>query len=140
MSPNNRRVTLQNVSALFNFVVDDSIVIKIVRGPLNTPTMTIEAIITSTLQSRFDPQVLQVINQSHQHQGGLGPESHFKVVLVCAGFSGQSRLARHRAVYQVLKPLLKPVGSLHALALHTYNQQEWEQCHGSPPHSPPCAR
>jgi BolA protein len=102
--------------------------------------MIIEATIIAKLQAIFAPQFLQVINQSHQHQGGLDLESHFKVVLICTHFSGQSRLSRHRAVYQALKPLLKPLGPLHALSLHTYSEQEWLQCSGSPPASPHCAR
>ena len=54
-----------------------------------------------------------------------GTEDHYQVRLVSATFSGMSRLARHRAVYDALGAALS--GEIHALALSTHTPTEWEQ-------------
>ena len=71
------------------------------------------------LQRTFQPTRLDVINESHLHAGhrtspGTG-ESHFRVLMVSALFSGKSRLQRHRLVNEALAAELK--GKVHALAL-----------------------
>ena len=70
------------------------------------------------LREAFDLETLEVINESHLHAGHAGDdgtgESHFRVRLRSAGFSGQSRLAIHRAVNAALAEELRTV---HALAI-----------------------
>ncbi len=82
----------------------------------------------TTLQSRierklidaFAPERLAVINESHLHAGhqpdmtGTG-ETHIRIRIVSAKFSGMPRLARHRAINELLKPELD--AGLHALAV-----------------------
>ena len=84
--------------------------------------MSVEATIREKLTKAFAPTRLDVINESHLHAGhrsspGTG-ESHFRVLIVSAAFTGTPRVARHRAVNKLLEPELK--GKVHALALHTF--------------------
>jgi len=81
--------------------------------------MTVTQQITEKLQQAFSPRELAVVDDSERHRGHAGfregGESHFNVRIRSAAFSGQSRLARHRAVHTALGPDL--VGRIHALAL-----------------------
>jgi len=75
----------------------------------------------------LEPTRLDVINESAMHAGhrsspGTG-ESHFRVVVVSDKFAGQSRLARHRIVNDLLTEEMAP-GGVHALALHAYAPDE----------------
>ena len=62
---------------------------------------------------------LEVINQSHLHKGHAGDdgsgESHFKLVVVWAGFSAYSRIERQRHVHKALGQDL--IQKIHALQL-----------------------
>ncbi|KPQ20616.1 MAG: transcriptional regulator, BolA protein family [Rhodobacteraceae bacterium HLUCCA24] len=75
--------------------------------------------IRSALESAFQPERLEVVDESERHRGHAGyqegGESHFRVLIRAPAFAGQSRLARHRAVHQALGSDL--VGRIHALAL-----------------------
>ena len=81
------------------------------------------------------PTLLEVINESHMHRVEPGSESHFKVVIVCEQFAGQRLLARHRQVNAILADEL--AGAVHALALHTYTENEWQE-KGNAPRTPSC--
>ena len=69
--------------------------------------------IKEKLKQSFTPSQLDVIDESHKHahhrgahehaaEGGSA-ESHFHVVIISKKFEGMSRLAKHRAVLDVLK-------------------------------------
>lgn len=77
--------------------------------------------ITARLTEALTPTQLEVINESAQHRGHAGDdgsgESHFRVVIESAVFTGQSRVARQRLVNQALADLLRD--RVHALALRT---------------------
>ncbi|UPT56940.1 transcriptional regulator BolA [Dickeya zeae] len=92
--------------------------------------------IEAKLRTEFEPQHIEVINESYRHNVPAGSESHFKVVLVSEHFSGERVIGRHRAIYRVLADEL--AGSVHALALHTYTPQEWLDLQMAVPSSPPC--
>ena len=81
--------------------------------------MTIEARVRAKLQEAFTPTVLEIVNESHLHAGHHGSpgtgHSHFKVRIVAEAFRGQSRVACHRRVNEVLAEELK--GAVHALAI-----------------------
>lgn len=99
--------------------------------------MTIQSTIEQKLQSAFSPTHLDVINESHKHNVPPGSESHFKVVMVAAEFEGARLIKRHRAVNSVLSDEL--ANSIHALALHTYTEQEWQEHYAeNTPQSPNC--
>lgn len=84
--------------------------------------MSIRDSIETKLRDAFQPERLAVINESHHHAGhqpdmtGEG-ETHMRVRIISAHFSGMTRLARHRAVNDLLKPELD--AGLHALAIET---------------------
>jgi BolA protein len=98
--------------------------------------MIIEQQITDKLTTHFTPDYLEVVNESHNHNVPSGSESHFKVTLVCNAFEGKRLLQRHRAVNQLLSDEL--ANHIHALALHTYTADEWQDKFGRVPESPKC--
>ncbi|MFN3672107.1 MAG: BolA family protein [Bosea sp. (in: a-proteobacteria)] len=75
--------------------------------------------ITNNLQNALAPSSLEVIDESHQHQGHggwrEGGETHFRVVVVSDRFIGKSRLERHRLVNAALAQEL--ADRVHALAI-----------------------
>lgn len=79
----------------------------------------VEREIRQRLEAAFAPEALEVVDESESHRGHAGyPEggqSHFRVRLAASALSGQSRLARHRAVHAALGAEL--IGRIHALAI-----------------------
>jgi len=98
--------------------------------------MTVQHDIESRLKSDFAPQFLEVANESDQHNVPAHSETHFRVVVVSESFDGCSRVARHQQVYKALAEQMQ--GPVHALALHTYSPQEWQEREGDAPASPEC--
>jgi len=92
--------------------------------------------IEEKLRTAFSPLHLEVHDESYRHNVPAGAESHFKVIIVSDSFNGQRFLARHRAIYGVLADEL--AGSVHALALHSYTDKEWEGLQDTVPASPNC--
>lgn len=86
--------------------------------------MTIHTVIEQKLQDAFSPFLLDVINESSQHNVPPGSESHFKVIIVSNQFDGKRLIARHRMVNEVLATELAE--HIHALAIHTYTEQQWQ--------------
>ncbi|MCJ8520254.1 BolA protein [Pseudorhizobium tarimense] len=82
--------------------------------------MSVKSRIETLLQNCLAPERLEVIDESHHHAGhqpsfdGTG-ETHMRVRIVAKKFEGLSRLERHRAVIELLKPELD--AGLHALAV-----------------------
>lgn len=78
------------------------------------------------LVEHFAPQLLSIMDDSAKHAGHAGAraggESHFTVTIVSEKFAGQNAVARHRAVYSALKPLLDE--GLHALAIKAKTPEE----------------
>ena len=81
---------------------------------------------------------LEVINESGNHNVPPGSESHFKVVLVADEFDGERLVNRHRRVNEILAEELR--SGIHALAIHTYTEDEWRRRNGDAPMSPPCGK
>ena len=77
--------------------------------------------IHAKLTAALAPLRLDITDDSHKHAGHAGArpggESHFSVEIVSAAFEGQTRVARQRIVYDILKEELE--GPVHALALRT---------------------
>ncbi len=74
------------------------------------------------LRERLDPVKLEVIDESHQHHGhaganGTGFGTHFRVRVASQMFTGRSRVACHRLVYDALLDFMDQ--GLHALAIET---------------------
>ncbi|MDE0694020.1 MAG: BolA/IbaG family iron-sulfur metabolism protein [Gammaproteobacteria bacterium] len=93
--------------------------------------------IEQRLTDAFDPLHLEVVNESDNHSGPSGRETHFKVVIVSEAFASVPLVARHRMVNRTLADQL--AGGVHALAMHTYTEADWRKRFGEAPMSPPCA-
>jgi BolA protein len=82
--------------------------------------------IREKLTAGLQPTRLAVVDESHRHAGHAGArpegESHFRVEVVAAAFTGESRIARQRRVYALLAEEL--AGPVHALALTTLTPEE----------------
>ena len=98
--------------------------------------MTIQSAIIEKLGSALAPSHLEVLNESHMHSVPVNSETHFKLVVVSPMFTGKRSVARHRMIYACLAEELE--GPVHALALHTYTQEEWQQRNNASPDSPQC--
>ena len=76
--------------------------------------------ITKKLNAALSPDSVEVVDESHLHEGHAGHrpggESHFRVYIVSRAFSGKSRIERHRMVNAALADDL--AGQIHALAIH----------------------
>lgn len=82
------------------------------------------------------PRYLEVVNESSGHGGYYpGKESHFKVVIVSDAFIGLRSVQRHQKVYAAVGDLLGN-GNIHALAVHAFVPEEWNNQDTS---SPECA-
>jgi len=99
--------------------------------------MTIAAMIEKKLLTAFSPLHLDVVNESHKHNVPVGSESHFKVIIVSQEFEDERLIKRHRAVNAILSEELAE--KIHALALHTYTEKEWQDYYAkNTPLSPNC--
>ncbi len=96
--------------------------------------MNMQATIEQKLNDALNPEVLEIINESHMHSGPA-TESHFKVVAVSDAFAGKMLIARHRMVNAALKDEL---ANIHALALHTMTPEEYFEKAGKVADSPQC--
>jgi len=83
----------------------------------NAPTA---ANLAQRLRERLQPSALEVIDESYQHAGHVGANdsgvgTHFRVKIASPLFTGVSRVARHRLVYDSLQDFIDQ--GLHALAI-----------------------
>ena len=81
--------------------------------------MSVRDQISNKLTKAFVPQSLEVVDESHRHEGHAGHrpggQSHFRVAIVAEAFRGKSRLERHRMINAILAAEL--AGGVHALAI-----------------------
>jgi len=77
-------------------------------------------IITKKLTEALEPQSLEVVDESHRHEGHAGHrpggQTHYRVYIVSEAFKGKTRVERHRMINELLSAEL--AGSVHALAIH----------------------
>lgn len=82
--------------------------------------------ITARITQALAPVRLVVADESHRHAGHAGSrpegETHFRVEICSAAFSGLSRIERQRLVYEVLAEELRE--RVHALSLATTTPEE----------------
>lgn len=98
--------------------------------------MTVQQIIEQKLKDNLSPSHLEVINESDNHNVPAGSESHFKVIIVSKAFDDTALIQRHRMINETLADELQ--NKIHALALHTYTEEDWSSKQGNAPQSPPC--
>ncbi|MGK2872321.1 MAG: BolA family protein [Alphaproteobacteria bacterium] len=88
--------------------------------------MNVADTIRIRLEQKLAPSSLEVVDESHRHEGHSGAkpsgETHFNVVIVSAAFAGKTRIARHRMVFDVLQDLMD--APVHALTLSTRTPDE----------------
>jgi BolA family transcriptional regulator, general stress-responsive regulator len=82
--------------------------------------MLVRDIMTNKLTDAFTPESIDVVDESHLHEGHAGHrpggQSHFRIYIVSQAFAGKSRIDRHRMINAVLADDL--AGGVHALAIH----------------------
>ncbi|WP_431205545.1 BolA family protein [Bradyrhizobium betae] len=82
--------------------------------------MATRDVISNKLQEAFTPDSIEVVDESHLHEGHAGHrpsgETHFRLYIVSRAFEGKSRVDRHRMINSALAAELS--GSVHALAIH----------------------
>lgn len=76
--------------------------------------------IEAALRERLTPTALEVVDESASHAGHSGASAsgrgtHFRVRIAAPAFTGRTRVAQHRLVYDALLPLM--ARGLHALAI-----------------------
>jgi BolA family transcriptional regulator, general stress-responsive regulator len=74
------------------------------------------------LRDTLRPSALEVIDESGAHAGhaganGTGFGTHFRVRIASPFFTGKSRVARHRLVYDALQDFIDQ--GVHAIAIET---------------------
>ncbi len=83
------------------------------------------ATIEQLLIAAFAPTELLVKDQSHLHAGHAGAQEgkgHFEVKIVSDKFAGQSRIARHRMVYDALGSFID--SDIHALKINAVSPSD----------------
>lgn len=88
--------------------------------------MTVAETMRRKLTERFQPLQLTIEDQSDRHAGHAGArpegETHFAVTIVSGAFSGLTRVARQRLIYQTLAEEL--ANRVHALSLAAYAPED----------------
>lgn len=79
-----------------------------------------EKIITERL-AFLNPTKLEIINESHLHQGHSGNTGggHFNVLIESLAFQNKTRMEMHRMVYGALEDLIPK--NIHALSIKAIN-------------------
>ncbi len=83
------------------------------------------ATIEQLLMAAFAPTELLVKDQSHLHAGHAGAQEgkgHFEVKIVSDKFAGQSRITRHRMVYDALGSFID--SDIHALKINAVSPSD----------------
>ncbi|MGO9743405.1 MAG: BolA family protein [Roseiarcus sp.] len=87
--------------------------------------------IAERLTGGLAPSVLEIVDESDRHAGHAGHrhdgpkaggETHYRIRIVSERFAGMNRVARHRAVYDLLGAEI--ADGVHALALQTLTPDE----------------
>jgi len=98
--------------------------------------MSVKEVIESKLSEGFSPSYCEVVNESSMHNVPAGSESHFKLIIVSDTFDNLSLVKRHQSVYKVLADEL--ANGVHALAMNTLTEAEWQGKNKQVPDSPEC--
>ncbi|AEF54769.1 BolA family protein [Marinomonas posidonica] len=97
--------------------------------------MIIQQQIHQRLLESLDVHHLILENESHMHNVPVGSESHFKLVMISNDFIGKRLVQRHQLIYASLQEEMQHI---HALAMHLYTLDEWQDREQSAPLSPKC--
>jgi BolA protein len=85
---------------------------------------SLHAAMTQALTAQLEPTALELVDDSAAHAGHPGARSgaHFNLRIVSARFAGLPRIARHRLVYDALRPWMAE--GVHALAIDARTPDE----------------
>jgi len=97
--------------------------------------MSVEQQIEEKLTQGLNLEHLEVVNESHMHSG-TRMDTHFKLVAVSDDFASKRLIQRHQQIYGLLSELMQ--NPIHALSMHLYTSEEWQQKGGIAPASPKC--
>lgn len=90
------------------------------------------ALIRSRLETAFEPEELEVVDDSHRHAGHAGARDgrgHFQVRILSRRFTGKRTVERHRMVYAALGSLMQT--DIHALGLVVQSPDDSETSKGT---------
>jgi BolA family transcriptional regulator, general stress-responsive regulator len=83
------------------------------------PALSRQQRLAKALNASFSPEALEIVDESAAHAGhagaSAGGQTHYRVRMTAAAFTGLNRVARQRAVNQAVKTEFD--SGLHALAL-----------------------
>jgi len=85
------------------------------------------ALIRSRLEAAFNPDELDVVDDSHRHAGHAGARDgrgHFQVRILSRLFAGKRTIERHRMVYAALGPMMQT--DIHALGVVALSPDDTE--------------
>ena len=74
--------------------------------------------LTERLRAALEPDLLEVVDDSHRHAGHAGAadgRGHFTVLVVSKRFAGLNTLRRHRLVYESVGEMMTT--DIHALSI-----------------------
>lgn len=85
--------------------------------------------IREKLAHGLQPSRLDIVNDSGRHAGHSGDdgsgESHFRVMVISAAFTGKNRVERQRMVYDLLAEEM--AGGIHALSIKALSPGEYDR-------------
>ena len=85
------------------------------------------ALIRSRLEAAFNPDELDVVDDSHRHAGHAGARDgrgHFQVRILSRRFAGKRTIERHRMVYAALGQMMQT--DIHALGVVALSPDDTE--------------
>lgn len=105
----------------------------------NHSDLTRKERIKKIITSEFEPEHLEIINESHKHSLP-NSETHFKLIIVSKFFENKSQISIHQSIYKLLSSEMgeKSDNKLHALSLVTKSPKEWEKIKQNEFSSPSC--
>jgi len=81
--------------------------------------MNFKTSIYNKLSNSFAPEHLEVIDESHLHEGHQGYKegltTHIKIIIRSAQFAGLNKIILHKAIYEVIDEEIK--SGLHAISI-----------------------
>jgi BolA protein len=88
-------------------------------------TQTRTEMIRQRLEEALTPEMLEIEDESHLHAGHAGARDgrgHFRVMIVAGAFTGHTKIARHRIVFNALSDLMRT--DIHALTLQAFSPED----------------
>jgi len=76
----------------------------------------------------LEPDLLEIYDESAEHAGHVGAQGgggHYQVLIVSRRFLGQSRVSRHRMVYEALGGMMQQ--QIHAVAITALTPEELQE-------------